>query len=124
MSNTTRCMFGSPIEEVVACPEFAATLDDLPAMCRHSGCRWFWASNQCVTARRLLGRIPFHPLVGPPHVPAMDAGAERCEFSRPTRVGAEGVLRVLLPAGVVAIASSRLWPARIAFRTDSINSLR
>src|SRR6266481_5796432 len=47
--------------------------------------------------RSLLGLIPFHPLVRPPHVPAMDAGAERCEFSRPRRVGAEGVLRVLLP---------------------------
>src|SRR5260370_19815022 len=39
---------------------------------------------------RLLGRIPFHPLVGAPHVPAMDAGPERYE------VGARGVLRVLL----------------------------
>lgn len=48
-------------------------------------------------AGRLLGRIPFHPLVGPPHVPAMDAGAERCEFGRPRRARAEGVLGVLLP---------------------------
>src|SRR5216683_2937262 len=46
---------------------------------------------------RLLGRIPFHPLVGPPHVPAMEAGSERCELSHQRRVGARGVLRVFLP---------------------------
>src|SRR5437762_4344374 len=48
--------------------------------------------------RKMLnrGRIPFHPLVGPPHVPAMDAGPERCELSHQRRVGASDVLRVLL----------------------------
>src|SRR5437667_5045039 len=49
--------------------------------------------------RKMLnrGRIPFHPLVGAPHVPAMDAGSERCELSHQRRVGASDVLRVLLP---------------------------
>src|SRR5216683_2383370 len=47
--------------------------------------------------QRLLGQIPFHPLVGPPHVPAMEAGSERCELSHQRRVGARGVLRVFLP---------------------------
>src|ERR1700739_3790461 len=56
-----------------------------------------WDALADSSDRSQLGLIPFHPLVRPPHVPAMDAGAERCEFSRPRRVGAEDVLRVLLP---------------------------
>src|SRR6266849_6855204 len=44
--------------------------------------------------QRLLGQIPFHPLVGAPHVPAMEAGSERRELSHQRRVGARGVLDV------------------------------
>src|SRR5260370_23703420 len=47
--------------------------------------------------QRLLGQIPFHPLVGAPHVPAMEAGSERRALSHHKRVGARGVLRVFLP---------------------------
>src|SRR5207245_6180241 len=43
-----------------------------------------------------VGRIPFHPLVGSPYVPAMDAGPERYELGQQRRVRARGVLRVLL----------------------------
>src|SRR5436309_10308155 len=51
------------------------------------GVRSLWTS---------VGRIPFHPLVGSPHVPAMDAGPERYELRQQRRVRARGVLRVLL----------------------------
>src|SRR3989442_12633509 len=51
------------------------------------GVRSLWTS---------VGRIPFHPLVGSPHVPAMDAGPERYELRQQRRVRARRVLRVLL----------------------------
>src|SRR5256885_15819300 len=51
------------------------------------GVRSLWTS---------VGRMPFHPLVGSPHVPAMDAGPERYELRQQRRVRARGVLRVLL----------------------------
>src|SRR5207249_10042345 len=52
------------------------------------GVRSLWTS---------VGRIPFHPLVGSPHVPAMDADPERYELSHQRRGGAREVLGVLLP---------------------------
>jgi outer membrane protein, multidrug efflux system len=44
-----------------------------------------------------LGRLPFHPLVGPPHVPAVDASRERYELRGERRVRARTGWRVCLP---------------------------
>src|SRR5712692_8098926 len=44
-----------------------------------------------------LGRLAFHPLVGPPHVPAVDASPERYELRSQRRGRARRVLCVGLP---------------------------